>query len=250
MLVGTCQDAQTGRCSVMPMPIDTYTTLERVPVFAGLATDQRRLLARSMGTHSFARGEMIFQEGSIGSALYVVAQGQVRIYTASDHGQELSVSIMRDGDFFGEMALLDGLPRSASAQAMCRTVCLTLHRDAFLHNLSVCPPIAVAVLEAMALRLRRTTHHAEHLASKSATQRVVGHLLDLNQRYGVPVAGGSMIGLRLTQDDLASMTGTTRETVNRVLSHLRDQGLIRVQRAQISLLNLPALEHTMLRDTP
>ncbi len=124
---------------------------------------------------------------------------------------------------------------------MCKTTTLTLHRAAFLHTINACPPIAASVLEVMVVRLRQSNVVAEQLASLSASQRVVRQLLDLAARYGIADGGVIRIDLHLTQDDLASLSGTTRETVNRVLAHLRDQGLIRVERARVSVLKLDQL---------
>jgi CRP/FNR family cyclic AMP-dependent transcriptional regulator len=216
--------------------------LNNVPAFSRLDSDQIALLAASVGTQTFERGEIIFHQGSIGSVLYVVVSGQVRVFTISETGQELGLMIFRDGDFLGELALLDGQPRSASAQAMRPTTTLTLHRAGFLHTIEACPPIAAAVLEAMAARLRHTTLQAGQLGSASAPQRVVHQLLSLATQHGIAEHDEMRIDLRLTQDDLASLSGTTRETVNRVLSTLRDQRLIRVERAQISVLNMSRLE--------
>src|SRR5215216_4449547 len=100
--------------------------LRGVAAFARLSDDQLAVLATSIGTQSFARGEMIFHQGSIGSVLYIIVSGQVRIFRISEAGQELAVTMLRNGDFLGELALLDGLPRSASAQTMRPTITLTL----------------------------------------------------------------------------------------------------------------------------
>jgi CRP-like cAMP-binding protein len=156
----------------------------------------------------------------------------------------MTVRILKAGEFFGELALLDGQPRSASVEAMCPTVVLTLHRSTFLHIMNDYPSIAASVLEAMAARLRITTVHAEQMANLPASQRVVRQLRELAVRYGIADGGAIRIDLHLTQDDLASLSGTTRETVNRVLAHLRDQGLIRVERARVSVLNMRQLEET------
>jgi CRP/FNR family cyclic AMP-dependent transcriptional regulator len=218
--------------------------LQRVTAFTRLTNDQLALLARSVGAQTFERDEAIFYQGSIGSTLYIIVNGQVRVYTSSEAGQEHTVAIFRDNDFFGDMALLDGLPRAATAEAICRTTTLTLHRAAFLHTISASPPIAAAVLEVMAARLRQSNTVAEQLANLSASQRVVRQLLDLATRYGVTDSGITQIDLHLTQDDLASLSGTTRETVNRVLATLRDQGLIHVERARVSVLKMRLLEET------
>jgi CRP/FNR family cyclic AMP-dependent transcriptional regulator len=222
--------------------MENLELLRNVPIFSRLSTEQLRLLGASLGTRAFARGETIFHQGSDGDVLYLIVRGQVRIYTVSQLGQELSVKIFRDGDFFGELALLDGQPRSASAQAMRPTQTLTLHRHAFREAVRTMPEIAVLVLEELSARLRRTNTYIEHLASHSAPQRVVRTLLDLADQHGVGVGEATRIDLHLTQDDLASLAGTTRETVNRVLSGLREQGLIQIERARVSVLNLPQLE--------
>ena len=219
--------------------------LRGVPAFSRLSDEQLAVLTTSIGTQSFARGEMIFHQGSIGSVLYIIVSGQVRISMIGEAGQELTVTILRNGDFLGELALLDGLPRSASAQAMRPTIALTLHRAVFLHTIEACPPIAASVLEAMASRLRQTTAYAEQLNSLSAPRRVVRQLLNLVVQCGVAEGDATRIDLRLTQDDLSSLSGTTRETVNRVLSTLRDQRLIRVERAQISVLKIAELERSL-----
>jgi CRP-like cAMP-binding protein len=219
--------------------------LHNVPAFSRLDGEQLNLLAEKVGSQSFGRGETIFHQGSMGNTLYIIVSGQVRISTTSESGQELTLTILRGGDFLGELALLDGLPRSANAQAMRPTATLTLHRAAFLHTIQICPPIAAAVLEAMAARLRQTNVYAEQMTSFSAPRRVVRQLLSLAAQHGIAEGTTTRIDLRLTQDDLASLAGTTRETVNRVLGLLRDQHLIRLDRAQVSILNLNQLEHSL-----
>lgn len=221
--------------------------LRNVSIFSRLTDGQLRLLGASLGARAYGRGETIFHQGSDGDVLYLIVRGQVRIFTVSQLGQELSVKIFRDGEFFGELALLDGQPRSASAQAMRPTHTLTLHRHAFREAMRTMPDIAILVLEELSVRMRRTNTYIEHLASHSAPQRVVRTLLDLADQHGVGSGdGATRIDLHLTQDDLASLAGTTRETVNRVLGGLREQGLIQVERARVSVLNLPQLERLNL----
>lgn len=218
--------------------------LRSIPIFAQLSEDQRALLAANMVLQTFERGETIFHQGSIGSTLYVVVSGKVRIYTISETGHELAVTIFRSGDFFGELALLDHQPRSASAETMTRTSVLMLQKTAFLNTITVCPPIAVALLEALAARLRQSNTYVEHLASLSAPQRVVRQLVGL-ARHGDAESLDPQINLRLTQDELASLSGTTRETVNRVLAHLRDQGILLVERSRVRVLSLARLEQVL-----
>ncbi|MEM8535733.1 MAG: Crp/Fnr family transcriptional regulator [Chloroflexota bacterium] len=217
-----------------------------IPAFVELTDEQSNLLATRLGIQTFERSDLIFDQGSMGSTLYIIVDGQVRIFTVNETGQELAVTIFRKGDFFGELALLDGQPRSASAEAMQGTTTLTLHRSGFLDLIGTCPPVAVAVLEALASRLRHTNNYVENLTSQPAPQRVVQQLVTLAANAHNHHQTSS-IDLRITQDDLASLSGTTRETVNRVLSTLRDQGLIRIARARISVLSLEQLRQTLMQ---
>jgi CRP/FNR family transcriptional regulator len=221
---------------------DKQRLLQSVPAFSCLTEAQLRLLASSVHSQVFERGATIFHQGSPGNVLYIIVSGQVRIYTINALGQELAVKVFGDTDFFGEMALFDGQPRAASAEAMCRTTTLTLERAAFLNTINTCPPIAASILEVMAARLRQSNAYAEQLASVPAAQRVVHQLTELAvRRSTLRASDDQSIDLSLTQNDLASMSGTTRETVNRVLAQLRDQGLVRVERARVCVLNLALL---------
>lgn len=219
--------------------------LRSVPIFQRLSDTHLSHLGARLGERSYPRSAAIFHQGSEGDELHLIVSGQVRIYTNSESGQELSVRIFADGDFFGELALLDGRPRSATAETMRPTRTLTLHRTAFLQAIKADPGIAILVLEELSHRLRATNTYIEHLAGASAAQRIVRTLIDLADQHGIVESDATRINLHLTQDDLASLVGTTRETVNRVLSGLREQGLVRIERAQLSVINLPALERTM-----
>jgi CRP-like cAMP-binding protein len=221
--------------------MDRAALLRSIPAFAGLNDQQSRMLAARLELCQFARRATIFSQGSPGDALYIILHGQVRIFRSGEGGRELLVAIYRDGEFFGELALLDGKPRSASATTMRPTTLLALQRADFLETLCACPSVAIAVLEALASRLRRSTVAADELANASAAQRVTRWLVELAARHGQADGERVRIALRLTQDDLAGLAGTTRETANRVLGRLQDQRLIRIERAGITVMNLRAL---------
>ncbi|NJN17506.1 MAG: Crp/Fnr family transcriptional regulator [Oscillochloris sp.] len=225
--------------------MNTLAILRNVPLFTQLDDSQLQRLDSALGVRRFKRGETIFHQGSDGDELYLIVDGQVRIYTISQLGQEISVKIFRDGDFFGELSLLDGLPRSAGAEAMSRTTTLTLKRATFLRIIRDDPEIAVRVLSQLSARLRSSNIYIEYLASHSAPQRVVRSLLDMAEQHSTECSDHDRIDLLLTQDDLASLAGTTRETVNRVLSSLRERGLISVDRGRVRVLNLPQLERSL-----
>ncbi len=210
-----------------------------VPFFARLDEAERALLTSRLIERTFERGQQIFAQEDPGHSLYIIVSGQVRIFTLNEQGQELALTLLGDGEFFGELALLDGLPRAASAQTIVRTTTLMLHRDDFLATIRTCPPVAAAILEELAARLRRSNSYAEQLIGMPATQRVVRRLTEIAERRRSGAA--SSVVLRLTQEDLASLAGTSRETVNRALADLRDAGLVRIERRQITVLDIAAL---------
>ena len=224
---------------------DKLTLLRTIAIFDQLSAAQGALLAAELHVCSFSRRETIFQQGDPGNMLYLIARGQVRIYHPSARGCELSVAILRAGEFFGELALLDDQPRSASAEAMCPTTTLTLTRHTFHQLLRACVPVAEALVMELVHRMRTSTTYAAYLANPSAQQRVGWLVLDLAQRYGVPSADGIRIALDLTQDDLASMIGVTRETINRALTQLRDQQLLQLVDKQLVAPDCARLTHAL-----
>ena len=216
--------------------------LQRIPLFAGLSHDQVAALVPALERRTYRRGQVIIQQGEAGSSLYVIISGQVRIYTLSLDGHELSFSIYGAGDFFGEMSLLDGEPRSANAQALRHTDVLVLHRRAFLDHLVSNPHSAICILETLNRRLRRTTENAEGLMSLSVTQRLARKLLELAAQHGVRGPDGILIDLELSQEAVASLVGTTRESANRALSGMREQGIVQVERGRIREIRPDLLE--------
>jgi CRP/FNR family transcriptional regulator/CRP/FNR family cyclic AMP-dependent transcriptional regulator len=219
--------------------------LRNVPFFAGLSDQELQVLAESLGKRTFGKGMIIFHKGSPGQTLYIIESGKVRIFILSESGQEISVNIYGPGDVFGELALLDGLPRSAGAVAMEKTVTFTLRRDDFLRHLEACPRMARSIMEVLSTRVRYTTDYAESLAFLDVYGRVAAKLLELADRYGVRKEGIE-IELRLTQAELASWVGTSRESVNKVLGTFRDYGLIEVEGQRITILDRPGLKRRIL----
>jgi CRP/FNR family cyclic AMP-dependent transcriptional regulator len=219
--------------------VDEIALLQQIPLFADLSKETLASLAGTLEQRTYRKGQTILRQGEAGESLFVIVSGQVRIYTLSPDGHELSMCIYSKGDFFGEMALLTGQPRSASAEAMRRTETLVLHRLAFHNHLLSHPQAAVRLIETLSQRLRRTTESVEELVSLNVNQRIARKLLELAERYGVEQAGGRiLIDLDLSQEAIASLVGTTRESANRALSALRDQGIVQIERVHI-LVNQP-----------
>lgn len=202
--------------------------LRRYPLFAKLPEPEFLQLAERARTRLFKRGETLFRKDDPGTHLYVVLDGAVKIALPGEFGQEALVAIMRTGDFFGELALFDGSPRSASATALEDTRAALLARDDFLTFLETHPGAVRVVLDALAKTIRRLSDRVEDLIFLDVPSRVAKYLLDLAQ-----ADGDQTLELTLTQDELAAFIGASRVSVNRVLGDLERREIIEIRRRHI-----------------
>jgi CRP-like cAMP-binding protein len=225
--------------------VDKVGLLRRIPLFAGVSDRVLDDLARGLGKRTFGKGMIIFHRDSPGQTLYIIESGLVRIFSLSETGQEITVNLYGPGEVFGEIAVLDGQPRSAGAICMERTVTHTLHRGVFLPCMARSRALSQTVIDLLNARLRYTTIHAERLAFLDVYGRVAAKLLELGERFGT-VGGGSVVGLRMTQGELATWVVSSRESVNKVLSNFRDQGLIAVDGQEITILDRRGLEERIV----
>jgi CRP/FNR family cyclic AMP-dependent transcriptional regulator len=219
------------------MPVDDRLAfLRTVPMFAGMEPAELARLARDLKRRSFASGQAVFYQGDPGTAAYIIESGRVRIYVHAPEGQEVSVVLYGPGDLFGEMALLDRRPRSATAAAMEDTVLLVLGADDLYRHLHQSHQLALNLMLTLSTRLRETNEAVQSLASLDVNRRLIKKLLDLAARQGAPLGEGIRIRGRLTQQALASMIGTSRESANRALRALERKGLVDAVRGRIVLL--------------
>src|SRR5205814_4514454 len=202
--------------------------LRRLPLFSRLPEVELAELGDRVRTKQFKRGETIFRKDDPGTHLYMVLDGAVKIALPGEFGQEALVAIMRTGDFFGELALFDGSPRSASATALEDTRAALLARDDFLAFLEAHPAAVRVVLDALAKTIRRLSDRVEDLIFLDVPSRVAKYLLDLAQ-----VNGTAKLELTLTQDELAAFIGASRVSVNRVLGDLERREIIEIRRRHI-----------------
>ena len=223
-------------------------TLAGVPFFSGLDAATLERVGRGMRTRRFRRGEVIFHLGDPGDALFIVMTGAIKIMLPSDAGDEAILATLRPGDVFGELALLDGAPRSATAAALEPTETLILPRGQFRDLLATEPAIVDALLASLASELRRLTNHVEELHFLDITGRLASRLARLASESGKKLSDGT-IRLRapLTQGDLAAMIGCTRQSVNKLLGMFTDDGLIRLERDSIVVLDLEGLHRAARR---
>jgi CRP/FNR family cyclic AMP-dependent transcriptional regulator len=224
------------------MTIDPLVeALRRLPLFATLRDDQLAQVARVVRRHRYARDDVIFYQGDRGDAFYVVLSGRVKVTVSSPEGQEAILAMLGEGESFGELALLDEHPHSATVQAVEPTEVLALRRDAFQRLIQQVPEIAIALLQVMARRLRAVDELVQDAASLDVAERLAKKLLALAASHGRRTPAGILLDMHLTQQDLAAMIGATRESVNKQLGVLRDLGIVAVDRQRITILKPDAL---------
>jgi CRP/FNR family transcriptional regulator, cyclic AMP receptor protein len=216
-------------------------SLRSVPFFAGLDDDALGRVAAGMRSRRFRRGEVIFHVGDPGDALFVIVSGEVKISLPSEAGDEAILVRLRPGDVFGELALLDGAPRSATATALSAAETVVLPRDRFHELISNEPAVRDALLSALASELRRLTTHVEELHFLDITGRLAACLVRLADQGAALPDGSIRLRTSLTQGDLASMVGSTRQSVNKLLGQFASDGYLRLERDAIVLTDIEGL---------
>lgn len=216
--------------------------LAGVPMFADLDESDLVMLAAGLRTRRYRRGEVIFHQGDPGDALHIILSGRVKISSPSDSGVEAILTTARPGAFFGSLSLLDGAPRSASATAVEATETLVLPRDRFQRLVDEVPSIRGHVFDELAREIRRLTSHVEELHFLDITGRLAARLVRMAEEQGATPGGGELrLEGPITQGELANMVGSTRQSVNKLLGFFADDGLIRVERDTIVVVDLAGL---------
>jgi CRP/FNR family cyclic AMP-dependent transcriptional regulator len=204
-------------------------------------------LVRVLRIRRFRRGETVFHQGDPGDALFVLASGSVKVVLPSDEGAEPAiVAILGRGEFFGELAILDGAPHSATIVSVEPTEILVLHRDAFLSLIDSDAGLRRALLASLAAEIRRLTGHVEDLHFLDLPGRLASRIVRLAASAGA-TDGAARIAWPYTQSELAGMIGGSRQSVNRLLADLTDQGLVRLERDTLVVPDLERLARTVER---
>ena len=215
----------------------TKPNLPEVALFGGLTEDEREALLARLRRRLHRKGSTVFMYGETGRDLYVIESGSVKICMATADGKELTLAILGPGEFFGELALLDGEPRSSDAVIMEDAQLLLLERSEFIKFMEEHPSVAHRVIEVLSRRLRNNNELVQDAAFFDVAARLARVILRLAESVGHPDADGITISKRLTQSDLAGMIGTTRESVNKWLTFYERQGLLERRGGLIRVLN-------------
>jgi CRP-like cAMP-binding protein len=197
------------------------------PFFAGLSPEGLENIAEICQQRRLKPRQVLFLKGDPGDGLYAIRRGQIRIGTTDDLGQHMTMSLLGSGDVFGEIALLDGRSRTADAVATEETEMFFVPRREFLHLLGREPSIAIQLIELLCDRLRNMSERMEDSAFLPASTRLARRLVTLVTDYGAEI--------HVTQDELAALTGVSRETVNRQLQQWKQVGLLSLGRSRVMI---------------
>ena len=214
--------------------------LRNVPIFTDLKDSDLIKIASKMVPRVYEKGQMILLEESMGETFFIITQGAVKVTRLSADGREVILAILGESDFFGEMSLLDGEGRSANIVANEDAKVLTLSRNDFLDCLESYPKIAIALLEELATRLRKSDQQIESLSLSDSEHRIGITLIRLAAELGTIKQGHVTVKNLPYQQDIANMAGTSRETVSRTLKLLEDKKLVRRENRNLTIYNYDA----------
>lgn len=202
--------------------------LARVPLFEGLSEEALNNLVQVTTRKSYPKDTTLVEENEVGETLYMILSGKVKVTNIGPDGKEVILSILGEGEFFGEMALLDEEPRSANVTSMEKTEMMTLRRKEFMNMLENDKEILSKLLAVLSGRLRHANAQIRSLALLDVLGRIARLLLDIAQKDGRRLLDGSVVFRRPTHQEIASMVGTSRETVSRMIGDLSRDGYIKI----------------------
>lgn len=207
-------------------PAGAADFLRTLPLFTGLDQEQIEQVAERVQRREFAPGVTLFHQDMPGTMLYMVESGSVRVISIGRTGQELTLNVIGAGEIFGELSILDNQQRSATAITLAPTVVWLLSQSDLKEFMRNYPSVNQAMIQILVKRVRSTARRLEAMTFQDVLGRLAYELLSLAERSSQPIKERTEISIPLTQVELATMVGATRESVNKAVSVLRDRKLV------------------------
>ena len=208
--------------------------LRNIQLFEQLSDEDLSTIEKLAVTRSYPKNTVLINEGDQANAMYLIDSGKVRVFVSDDQGKELILSTMGDGEYFGELSLLDDENRSASVITTEKSTFSIIYKDDFIDAILKSPAIALALLKNLTNRVRQLTENIKSLALEDVYGRIRKTLLSLAEDE----ADGEtqLVSEKLTQQDIANRIGSSREMVARILKDLQIGGYIEIEKKQIRIL--------------
>jgi CRP-like cAMP-binding protein len=222
------------------LPFTAKTVIERNRLFRGLGKAAVERIAALATRRLYEEGAVVFMRGDPGDSLCGVVSGRVRISASRPGGKEVFLNIMAPGDAFGEIALLDGQPRTATATALARTELIIVRRDRFASLLVSEPQLAMHLIQLLCERVRWTAQLMEDSALLGVPARIAKRVLSLARLQGAEAAAGTRIAI--SQEELAQFLSLSRQIVNQHLQAWKQKGWIVGSRGSLTLADVRSLE--------
>lgn len=219
--------------------------LARTDLLSGMEPEARSRLARLVRIRRYAPRDVVVWIGEPPEAMFFVLSGFLKAVAGGQDGREVLFSIMGEGEVIGELAVLDGQPRSATLVVLEPTELAIIDREPLLEALKASPELMLKLVGVLATRLRTLSEHCESISTLNGTARLAKVLLSLARKHGVQTADGVVIPVRLSQQDLGNMVGVTRERVNHLLREWSDLNVLRHQAGRFVITDLDTLQSAL-----
>ena len=212
--------------------------LKNCELFQRLSADQLTALEARCRMRQCPRGTPVYLPAVEADGILLLAKGRVKIGSYTEDGKQTIFAFIEPGELFGELALVGSTGREEYAEAVEKSTIVLIPNEVMQQMLAENPDLSLGVTKLFGLRRQRIERRLKYLLFRSNRERLVHLLLELAERYGKPMAGGVELGIKLSHQDLASIVGSTRETVTVVLGELQAEGQLQLGRRKIKLTNM------------
>lgn len=220
---------------------DKFWYLKNCSLFERLTPEQVQRVEAVAKFRQFKRGEMVYLPSDTGDSVLLVATGRIKIYHITSEGKQSVLGLVDAGEIFGELAALDDSPREEFAEAMIASSVILIPQNEMQQLLQEHPEVSLGITKLLGLRRRRIERRLKSLLFKSNKDRLIHLLLELTEKYGRQTVEGVLLTIKLAHQDLASIIGSTRETVTVLLGELQDERKIDIHKRQIILKDITKL---------
>ena len=229
---------------------EKFWYLKNCPLFERLSEEQVRQLESVSLARTFPKGNLVYMPADAGESVFLLTSGRVKLYHITSEGKQAVLALIEPGELFGELAVFDGGEREEFAQTMASSTVIKIPRVEVQQLMESHPNVALGITKLMGFRRRRIERRLKSLLFRSNRERLVHLLIELADKYGTRTDDGVRLGIKLSHQDLASIIGSTRETVTVVLGELQNEGSVLIQRRQIVLKRMEHLAASIEVSSP